>query len=194
MDSEGHRRPAAPGVSRGPTSTAAAAGAFTTYDPSRMMPVTRPHDVDSSHSSIIVSPSFTPRPVAAAAVDTPASGVPGPDGKGAAATEVEAAAAGDGRAADAKPAADGAQSMASNVGLMAGISTGAFVLLLLLSCAVYKYRSREEGTYSLEAATSEYGYEACHGGNGYGGVRKKASKADGVAIKTKKRQTKEWYV
>lgn len=87
--------------------------------------------------------------------------------------------------------------MAMNIGLIAGISVGVLVLLLVLSCAVYKWRSREEGTYSLEAAAAnDYGYEACLGGTVYdGGDRRlRPSKSDGQTTKTKKRQTKEWYV
>lgn len=93
----------------------------------------------------------------------------------------------------------GSTSMAMNIGLIAGISVGVLVLLLVLSCAVYKWRSREEGTYSLEAAAAnDYGYEACLGGTVYdagGGDRRlRPSKTDGQTTKTKKRQTKEWYV
>jgi hypothetical protein len=53
--------------------------------------------------------------------------------------------------------------LAVNVGLIVGVSVGIVVALLLAGLAVYKYRSRDEGTYRLDpdARNGYAGYRPC---------------------------------
>jgi len=94
------------------------------------------------------------------------------------------------------------QPLGIHIGIIIGITCGVAVLLLVLAFAFYKYRSQEEGTYSLDVADN-CEYEACVGGsmtNGRGargrgepGSRMRNIKGKGEGM-TKKRQIKEWYV
>lgn len=87
------------------------------------------------------------------------------------------------------------RSAASNVGLIVGVVVGVLLLLLVLAFALYKYRSRDEGTYKID--NRNYTYEVCSsrteengGGGGGGGVYKLRS----LKSKQKRKDVKEWYV
>lgn len=88
------------------------------------------------------------------------------------------------------------RSVASNIGLIVGVSVGVVLLLLVLAFALYKYRSRDEGTYKID--NRNYTYEVCSsrteenggGGGGGGGVYKLRS----LKSKQKRKDVKEWYV
>lgn len=88
------------------------------------------------------------------------------------------------------------RSVASNVGLIVGVVIGVVLLLLVLTFALYKYRSRDEGTYKID--NRNYTYEVCSSrteenggsGGGGGGVYKLRS----LKSKQKRKDVKEWYV
>ena len=110
------------------------------------------------------------------------------------------------------PAASSNRRLAVHVGLIAGSSVGVVVVLLLAALAVYKYRSRDQGSYRLDPDAPN-GYVAAPGGerfrlrrtsssglassgpadqNGGGGtmyrLRNSRSRSKG------RRDVKEWYV
>ena len=149
--------------------------------------------------------SAVPRGVASKRSDTDSD-----DGRGAA---VAGPADGDG-ASSPVPAASTNSRLAVHVGLIAGSSVGVVVVLLLAALAVYKYRSRDEGSYRLDPDAPN-GYVAAPGGerfrlrrtsssglassgpadqNGGGGggtmyrLRNSRSRSKG------RRDVKEWYV
>lgn len=86
------------------------------------------------------------------------------------------------------------------VGLVVGICCGVAVVLLVLAGVVYKCRSREEGSYSLDV-TDNCSYEICAGGSslsngraiGRGAAAGSRSGQNGEG-RTKKRLVREWYV
>lgn len=81
-----------------------------------------------------------------------------------------------------------------NVVLIVGVASGVLLLLAAISFAVFKYRSRDEGTYKID--NRNYTYEVCssrteeNGGGGGGGAYKLRS----IKSKQKRKDTKEWYV
>ena len=83
-----------------------------------------------------------------------------------------------------------------NIGLIVGIAAGVVLLLFILAYAVYKYRSRDEGTYKVDE-TNNYRYETvstkppCQQHNGNSSLTKPIS--NGSKPK-KKGAVKEWYV
>ena len=91
--------------------------------------------------------------------------------------------------------------VAMSIGWIVGIVAGVAVFLFLLACAVYKYRNREEGTYSLDVA-NDYGYEVCLSDGPSTSLKSGASKSTSTSksnstsssVKSKKKQSKEWYV
>ena len=91
--------------------------------------------------------------------------------------------------------------LVAHVGLIAGGAIGVVVLVVLLGCAVYKYRSRDEGTYRID--NRNCAYEVCstrpeeNGGAGSasGSVYKlKNIRGGGGAGRPRKKDVKEWYV
>ena len=83
-----------------------------------------------------------------------------------------------------------------NIGLIIGIAAGVVLLLFILAYAVYKYRSRDEGTYKVDE-TKNYRYETVSTKvpsqqlNGNSTLTKPIS--NGSKPK-KKGAVKEWYV
>jgi len=79
-----------------------------------------------------------------------------------------------------------------HIGLIVGIAAGVIILLLILAYALYKYRSRDEGTYKIDE-TKNYSYDTCNTKpppHVNGGVAKSGS----APSKPKKKDVKEWYV
>jgi len=81
--------------------------------------------------------------------------------------------------------------------LILGITGGIVVILLMIACVIYKYRSREEGTYSLDVADN-CDYEVCAGGSISNGRNARGKARAGVRTGggkgSKKRSVREWYV
>lgn len=93
-----------------------------------------------------------------------------------------------------------------NIGLIVGIASGAVLLVLVLVYAAYKYLSQEEGSYRLDC-TEKYGYEGRCGAadkmattavstakTSYGAALSDTVNASTTAVRSKKKQIKEWYV
>ena len=85
-----------------------------------------------------------------------------------------------------------------NIGLIAGIAAGVILLLLLLAFALYKYKSRDEGTYKVDEGKN-YGYEVCASGTAgsnsdTNGTTKCGGGMTPPSGKRKKKDVKEWYV
>lgn len=95
--------------------------------------------------------------------------------------------------------ATGSSSVGRSVGLVAGASVGAALLLLVICFAVFKYRSRDEGTYKID--NRNYTYEVCGGGGGGGRTEENGGSSCGgvyklrsLRSKQKRKDVKEWYV
>ena len=90
-------------------------------------------------------------------------------------------------------------SLKINIGLIGGIAGGVILLFLVLIFALYKYRSRDEGTYKVDEGKN-YGYEVCGGATGgsNGDTNGSTTKCGGSTTppsgKRKKKDVKEWYV
>ena len=90
--------------------------------------------------------------------------------------------------------------MGLNIGLIVGIAAGVVLLLLILAYALYKYKSRDEGSYKIDESKN-YSYEAYtaqaakqpltpSNTHANGGVSKSSSHGS----KPRKKDVKEWYV
>ena len=83
-----------------------------------------------------------------------------------------------------------------SIGVIVGIAAGVILLLLILAYAVYKYKSRDEGSYKVDESKN-YRYDSCNtkppppSVNGAGGF---PPKSGGTPTKPKKKDVKEWYV
>lgn len=79
---------------------------------------------------------------------------------------------------------------------MTGVSVGVALLLLVICFAVFKYRSRDEGTYKID--NRNYTYEVCGGrteeNGGSGGSGGGVYKLRSLRSKQKRKDAKEWYV
>lgn len=84
-----------------------------------------------------------------------------------------------------------------NIGLIVGIAAGVLLLLLILAYALYKYKSRDEGSYKIDE-TRNYPYDSpipkpsptVNGGHAKPGMHgPPPSNKSG-----KKKDVKEWYV
>ncbi len=81
-----------------------------------------------------------------------------------------------------------------NIGLIVGIAAGVLLLLLILAYALYKYKSRDEGSYKIDESKN-YPYESpiakpsptANGGLSKSGMQPTSKPA-------KKKDVKEWYV
>ena len=91
-----------------------------------------------------------------------------------------------------------ANPLSLNIGLIVGIAAGVVLLLLILAYVLYKYKSRDEGSYKIDESKN-YSYEAytateakpSSGTQTNGGVVKTTCVP---ASKPKKKDVKEWYV
>lgn len=87
--------------------------------------------------------------------------------------------------------------MGLNIGLIVGIAAGVVLLLLILAYALYKYKSRDEGSYKIDESKN-YSYEAYTAQaakqpatpHANGGM----SKSSAHSSKPRKKDVKEWYV
>ena len=101
-------------------------------------------------------------------------------------------------ASTAKSAVGGGKSgkhsspLGMSVGLIVGIVGGVLVVLFVLAYAVYKYRSRDEGTYKIDESKN-YGYEVCNSKPMVHLNGRSKSAAD-RSSRHKRKDTKEWYV
>lgn len=79
-----------------------------------------------------------------------------------------------------------------NVVLIVGVASGVLLLLAAISFAVFKYRSRDEGTYKID--NRNYTYEVCSSRTEENGGGGGAYKLRSIKSKQKRKDTKEWYV
>lgn len=79
-----------------------------------------------------------------------------------------------------------------NVALIVGVASGVLLLLAVISFAVFKYRSRDEGTYKID--NRNYTYEVCSSRTEENGGGSGAYKLRSIKSKQKRKDTKEWYV
>ena len=97
------------------------------------------------------------------------------------------------------PKSSSQDSLKINIGLIGGIAGGVILLFLVLVFALYKYKSRDEGTYKVDEGKN-YGYEACGSATGgsNGDTNGTTTKCGGSTTppsgKRKKKDVKEWYV
>jgi len=74
----------------------------------------------------------------------------------------------------------------TTIAIIVGSVAGVLVLIIVVSYSVYKFRSRDEGTYKIDESNN-YGYEACNS--------KPLVHLNGGRVKAKhKRKEVEWYV
>lgn len=89
----------------------------------------------------------------------------------------------------------GVSSLTTGILMIVGIVAAIIVVLLLLALAVYKYRSRDEGTYRVDECKN-YGYDACNSKplvhlDG----RSRSSSSSAQSLRQKRKEShREWYV
>ena len=86
-------------------------------------------------------------------------------------------------------------SLTTGIAMIVGIVASIIVVLLLLTLAVHKYRSRDEGTYRVDESKN-YDYDACNSKplvhlDG----RSRSSSSSAQSLRQKRKETnREWYV
>jgi len=86
-------------------------------------------------------------------------------------------------------------SLTTGIAMIIGIVASIIIVLLLLALAVYKYRSRDEGTYRVDESKN-YGYDACNSKplvhlDG----RSRSSSSSAQSLRQKRKEShREWYV
>lgn len=91
--------------------------------------------------------------------------------------------------------------LSSNIILIVGITAGVLVILLLLAFAIYKYKSRDEGSYKIDESKN-YPYQegaavaACNKPSSQvnGGSCTRSSHSGMQTASKPKKNVKEWYV
>jgi len=89
----------------------------------------------------------------------------------------------------------GVSSLTTGIAMIVGIVASIIVVLLLLALAVYKYRSRDEGTYRVDESKN-YGYDECNSKplvhlDG----RSRSSSSSAQSLRQKRKEShREWYV
>lgn len=93
-----------------------------------------------------------------------------------------------------------ANSSSLNTGVIIGISIAAFVALIILIYAIYKYRNRDEGTYTIDE-TKNFGPFADLDANSSANSNSKNNSLNCASKKSKSTKkmrqvngNKEWYV
>ena len=93
--------------------------------------------------------------------------------------------------------------LSSNIILIVGITVGVLVILLLLAFAIYKYKSRDEGSYKVdESKNYMHPYQegaavaACNKPSSQvnGGSCTRSSQSGMQTASKPKKNVKEWYV
>ena len=91
--------------------------------------------------------------------------------------------------------------LSSNIILIVGITAGVLVILLVLAFAIYKYKSRDEGSYKIDESKN-YPYQegaavaACNKPSSQvnGGSCTRSSQSGMQTASKPKKNVKEWYV
>lgn len=91
--------------------------------------------------------------------------------------------------ADKTLGADGGSGL--NIGLIVGIAVSVLVAVVILCIALYKFRSRDEGTYKVDESQN---FTTLDGRKGHQGNGTLLSHSDTGKRGGKKKDVKEWYV
>ena len=79
-----------------------------------------------------------------------------------------------------------------NIGLIAGIAVSVLVAVVILCIALYKFRSRDEGTYKVDESQNFTSLDSKKGHQGNGTLL--SHSGDPAKRGGKKKDVKEWYV
>lgn len=80
-----------------------------------------------------------------------------------------------------------------NIGLIVGIAAGVLVALIVLIIALYKFRSRDEGSYKIDESQN-FAYLDSKQQQSNGALLPHNNTAGGGGKSGKKKDVKEWYV